>query len=211
MEGVTQWLKETLGDRLFQDLKIPCAVTAVDLNVGQEVVLSEGLVRDAVLATIALPGIFPTIEMDGWELVDGGVVNPVPVSVARLLAPGLPVVAVTLAQSLGVPTHKWKMPMPTLVPRVVVERVNRMNFAQSLDIYMRAVEVGSRALAEYRLKADHPEVVIRPAVGNIDLLETVDPRKVAKLGEEAMQAALPELRRAVSWQARFTRFVGGGN
>jgi hypothetical protein len=94
---------------------------------------------------------------------------------------------------------------------VVVERVNRMNFAQSLDIYMRAVEVGSRALAEYRLKADNPEVVIRPAVGNIDLLETVDPRKVAKLGEEAMQAALPELRRAVSWQARFSRFVGGRN
>jgi NTE family protein len=173
LDGVTQWLKETLGDRMFEDLNIPCAVTAVDLTGGKEVILSEGLVRDAVLATIALPGIFPSFEMNGWELRTA-VVNPVPVSVARMLAPGLPVVAVTLAQPLGAPTHKWKMPMPTLVPRVVVERVNRMNFAQSLDIYMRAVELGSRALAEYRLKAEHPEVV--PAgVGNIDLLETVDP------------------------------------
>lgn len=210
LDGVAQWLQETLGDRTFQDLKVPCAMTAVDLIGGQEVTLSEGLVRDAVLATIALPGIFPSFEANGWELVDGGVVNPVPVSVARSLAPGLPVVAVTLTQSLGEPPHKWKMPMPTLVPRVVAERVSRMNIAQSLDVYMRAVEIGSRALAEYRLRADQPEVLVRPHVGDIDLLEVVDPRYVAKLGEDAMAAALPDLRRAVSWQARFSRFLGGG-
>src|SRR5512143_3801216 len=51
--GVTQWLEETLGDRTFQELKLPCALTAVDLNSAREVILSEGRVRDAVLATIA--------------------------------------------------------------------------------------------------------------------------------------------------------------
>src|SRR5512143_3205463 len=45
LAGVTHWLNETLGERTFADLKIPCALTAVDLNSGQEVVLSEGLVR----------------------------------------------------------------------------------------------------------------------------------------------------------------------
>ena len=67
LDGVAQWLQETLGDRTFQDLKVPCAMTAVDLIGGQEVTLSEGLVRDAVLATIALPGIFPSFEANGWD------------------------------------------------------------------------------------------------------------------------------------------------
>ena len=65
LAGVSQWLDEVLGQRTFADLKIPCAVTAVDLKGGREVILSEGLVRDALLSTIALPGIFPTFETNG--------------------------------------------------------------------------------------------------------------------------------------------------
>ncbi|NOH04186.1 MAG: hypothetical protein HND47_20535 [Chloroflexi bacterium] len=94
MGGVRQLLNRVLGEKTFDDLRIPCAVTAVDINTGGEVTLSEGRLQDAVLATIALPGIFPVHRINGWELVDGGVLNPVPVSVARTLSPRLPVVAV---------------------------------------------------------------------------------------------------------------------
>ena len=207
--GVTHWLNETLGERTFEDLELPCALTAVDLKSGQEIILDKDLVKDAVLATIALPGLFPSVHMNGWELVDGGVSNPVPVSVARSLAPGLPVVAVSLAQSMGQPTHEWKMPIPNTVPRLITERLNQLNYARALDVYMRAMEVGSRALAEYRLVADGPELVVRPNVGQIDVLEVVDPHRMALLGEDAVAEVLPELKRVVKWRPRFGWPFGG--
>lgn len=207
--GVTKWLDETLGDCTFRDLQLPCALTAVDLAGGRELVMDEGNVRDAVLASISLPGIFPSVHSEEMELVDGGVTNPIPVSAARKLAPGLPVVAVILTRPLGEPARRWKMPMPSLLPRPIAERINRTNFAQAMDVYMRAMEVSSRALAQYRLAADAPEVVVRPQVKDIDLLQVIDPHEMALRGEEALQAVLPELKKAVSWRARLKRFIGG--
>ncbi len=206
--GVSLWLDEVLGDRTFADLKIPCAVTAVDLNCGCEVILSEGSVKDAILSTIALPGIFPTFEMNGWRLVDGGVLDPVPVSVARTLAPNLPVVAVALTAPIGEPARPWGMPMPSIVPRVIVDRINRLNVAQAMDVFMRSLDIGNRAMAEYRLAVDKPEVLVRPAVSHIELLDRVDPREVAQLGENALEAVLPDLKRAVSWPVRLGRWMG---
>lgn len=208
LAGVNQWLDEVLGDRTFADLKIPCAVTAVDLNCGCEVILSEGPVKDAVLSTIALPGIFPTFEMNGWRLVDGGVLDPVPVSVARSLARNLPVVAVALTAPIGEPARPWGVPMPSIVPRVIVDRINRLNVAQAMDVFMRSLDIGNRAMAEYRLAVDKPEVLVRPAVSDIELLDRVDPREVAQLGEDALEAVLPDLKRAVSWPVRLGRWMG---
>ena len=101
-----------LGEKTFDDLKIPCAVTAVDVKTGSEVVISEGYLRDAVLATIALPGIFPPHHLNDWELMDGGVLNPVPVSVARMLSPDLPIVAVVLNDPLDIPVRTYTIPVP---------------------------------------------------------------------------------------------------
>jgi NTE family protein len=207
--GVTQWLDEILGGCTFADLKVPCALTAVDLNSGKEVILSEGSVRDAVLATIAIPGMFPAVHINGWELVDGGVLNPIPVSVARSLAPGFPVVAVNLTPLLGAPARRWKMPLPNSVPRLVAEHVNRMYFAQALEVYMRSAELGSRALTEYRLRSESPEVVVRPDVSNIEVLDEVDPRHMSMLGEEAVAAVMPQLRNAMSWRSRIGRSWAG--
>jgi NTE family protein len=206
--GVSQWLDEVLGDTTFDELKLPFAVTAVDLNCGCEVVLSDGLVKDAILATIALPGIFPPFKLNDWELVDGGVLNPVPVSVARMLAPALPVVAVVLSLPTGQPARTWSMPMPSLVPRVIADRINRLYMAQAMDIFMRSIDIGSRAMAEYRLSVDAPEVIVRPAVAHIELLDHVDPHELALAGEQAVEEVLPDLRRMVSWSSRFGRWIG---
>ena len=72
LAGVTRYLEEMIGDCTFADLKLPCVLTAVDLKSGREVLLSEGRLVDAILATIAMPGIFPARYVDGLELVDGG-------------------------------------------------------------------------------------------------------------------------------------------
>lgn len=213
LAGVRKWLHHILEERTFDDLKIPCALTAVDLNCGCEVTLDEGRVRDAILATIAIPGVFPAFSWHEWELVDGGVLNPVPVSVARELAPSLPVVAVTLQAPMGEPAHSMAVPLPipSGLPKPILERLAHIRYAQAFDIFMRSVDVGNRAIAEYRLAVDKPDAIIRPAVSDIELLGRVDVREVARRGEEAVEAALPQLKRAVSWPYRLRRTLFGGN
>lgn len=209
LAGVRKWLDDALPERVFSDLKIPCAVTAVDLNCGCEVVLDDGPVKDALLATIAVPGIFPAHAWHEWELVDGGVLNPVPVSVARTLAPSLPVVAVTLLAPMGEPARSMGMPVPEGIPKPFLDRLAHFRFAQAFDVFMRSVDVGNRAIAEYRLAVDKPDVIIRPAVSDIGLLDRVNVREVAQRGEEAVKEVLPKLKKLASWTSRLRRTVFG--
>ena len=209
--GVRKILALALEEKTFAELRIPCAVTAVDLKKGNEIILSEGSLRDAVLATIALPGIFPVQHMNDWELVDGGVLNPVPVSVARMLSPDLPIVAVALTEPLGMPIRGYSLPIPSIFPRAIVERISRISLAQSLDVFLRSVDAASRAVAYLRLQVDKPDVIVRPNVHHIDLLDDVVVADIAKLGEEALEEVLPELKRAVSWGARVKRKLFGVN
>ena len=209
MDGVRKLLDQLLGEKTFDDLRIPCAVTAVDINAGSEVVLSSGLLTDAILATIALPGIFPVQRSNDWELVDGGVLNPVPVSVARMLSPDLPVVAVVLNDPMDKPVRAYTIPVPSILPRPIAERLTRMTLAQSLDIFLRSVDVSSRALAFYRLELEKPEIIVRPDVHAFGLLDKVVIEDLAQLGEQALEEVLPQLKRAVSWQARLGKRIFG--
>jgi NTE family protein len=209
LSGVRKWLEDVLGERTFADLNIPCALTAVDLKCGCEVILEEGPVRDAILATIAVPGIFPAFPWQEWELVDGGVLNPVPVSVARILAPSLPVVAVSLTTPMGEPARTISVPVTSGIPKPILDRLAHIRYAQAFDIFMRSVDVGNRAMAAYRLKADKPDVIIQPAVSDIELLQRVDVTEVAQRGEDAVAAALPALKKMVSWPNRFRRKIFG--
>mgnify|MGYP001559758754 CR=1 FL=1 len=211
LSGVRKLLDTLLGEKTFDDLKIPCAVTAVDVKTGGEVIISEGRLKDAILATIALPGFFSPHRLNGWELMDGGVLNPVPVSVARMLSPDLPIVAVVLNDPMDKPVRPYIIPVPGIVPRQIAERITRMNLAQSYDIFMRAVDVSSRAVAHFRLELDKPDVIIRPAVHEIGLLDKVVVADVAQLGEQAVEAVLPQLKRAVSWSARIGKKLFGVN
>ena len=209
ISGVRKLLNHVVGGKTFDDLRIPCAVTAVDVKSGDEVIISKGTLVDALLSTTALPGIFPVQRMNGWELVDGGVLNPVPVSVARMLSPNLPVVAVILNDPMDKPVPTYTIPMPQILPRSIVERISRMNFAQSLDIFLRAVDVSSRAVAHFRLELDKPDVLIRPAVHHINLLDKVVVADVAMLGEQATEEMLPQIKRSVSWPVRISKRIFG--
>jgi NTE family protein len=208
LAGAAKWLKDVFGEKTFADLKLPCAVTAVDLKCGCEVILSEGRLVDAILATVAVPGVLPHVHMHEWELVDGGVLNPVPVSVARSLAPKLPVVAAVLTEPLGVPARTWSLPLPNLLPRALMDRLARFSYARAFDVFLRSLDIVDRAMTEYRLEVDKPEFIIRPAVQHLDLFSKVDIRAVAKLGEQAAEAVLPEMKKYFAWQNRFRRAVG---
>jgi NTE family protein len=210
LSGVRKLLDTILGEKTFDDLKIPCAVTAVDTKTGSEVVISEGFLRDGVLATIALPGIFPPHPLNDWELMDGGVLNPVPVSVARMLSPDLPIVAVVLNDPLDIPVRTYSIPVPAMLPKQITDRIHRLHVAQAFDIFMRAVDLSSRAVAHYRLESDAPDIIVRPNVHHLELLDKVVVKDVAMLGEAAVEDVLPALKKVTSWMGRMNRKLFGG-
>jgi len=86
-----------LGDKTFDDLKIPFAAVAADVESGAEVVLNQGKVIDAVRASISIPGIFTPVKYQNYYLVDGGVVDPVPVDVVQKMGADI-IIAVSLAK-----------------------------------------------------------------------------------------------------------------
>jgi len=205
LTGARKWLREQLGERTFADLKIPCALTAVDLKSAREVVLDHGRVVDAILATIALPGILPPHQIQDYQLMDGGVLDPVPVSVARFLAPRLPVVAVILTPLIEQTGSLTRLPLPLPIPAPIVARITRLRVAQAFSIFLHSVDAGARLLTELRLQVDDPEVVIRPAVGHIGLMDKVDVREMIRLGERAVDESLPEIKRSLAWPNRLRR------
>jgi len=212
LAGVTRYLEEMIGDCTFDDLKLPCVLTAVDLKSGREVLLSKGRLVDAILATIALPGIFPARHLDGLELVDGGTLDPVPVAPARMLAPKLPVVAVVLTLPMGIPAQPWNLPFHKHWSGMILSRLlSKTRYTSVWDIFSRSLDITSRAVTQYRLEVDHPEIIIRPQVYDIDTLDVVDIHEVAKKGEEAVESVLPQLRTLFTWRTRWRRTIGGYN
>jgi NTE family protein len=205
MGGATRVLEDLLGDLTFEKLKIPCAVVAVDIKSAQEVILHEGCVVDAVLATCAVPAVFPPQLFGDYQLVDGAAVDPVPVSVVRSLIHDLPVVAVVLTPLLGQERGPLSLRFPSRIPTPIIERLSHMRLAQALNIYIQATDAGARMLTELRLKIDNPEVIVRPEVEGIGLLDVVDVHKVVRSGEIAMDALLPKLKQATAWPNRFRR------
>ncbi len=194
MGGVIQILRETLGDLRFEDLSIPLAMTAVDIESGQPIVLHRGPLIEAILATTAIPGIFPSRTWGGQEVVDGGILNPVPVTVARSLAPKLPVVAVVLSPALSNWTGQQSLP-GLLASIPFMSRVAKLRFAQSIRLFLRSIDISGSMLADLRLQIEKPEVIIRPIVHQIGLVDPVDIPEMIELGYQAAEAAVPQLNR----------------
>lgn len=201
LEGVAEVLLELIGEKYFEELPIPLAVTAVDLNTGQEIVLHSGRVLDAVLATIALPGIFPPRQIGEHVLIDGGVSNPVPVGVARWLRPGLPVIASVLSAP---PMAEKPLPVTNLLPPLpVLERLSQFRLARALNVFTQAMNINGRVLTELRLDIDKPDAIVRPDVDHIGLLDPIDVEDFLARGEAAAAGLTVGLgQRARAWLRR---------
>jgi len=94
-------LKSIIGDISFSELKIPLSCVATDISSGEEVVISDGPVLEGVRASISIPVIFTAAKWRGRYLVDGGLVNPVPVSTVRKMGADF-VIAVNVIPPMGV-------------------------------------------------------------------------------------------------------------
>lgn len=172
--------------RTFASLRRPFAVVAVDTVTGREVVLDQGWVADAVRATMSVPGIFAPVEMGAYRLVDGGLLNNVPVDVARQLG-GEFVIAVDVLPGFGANQPGEQPSVQRLSPRFMPRAYQELWHIEMIMI---------SALTEYRLRDNPPDILIRPELpADMDVFVGFERPAVAiAAGELAAEAALPQIR-----------------
>lgn len=205
---ISEKLSVMLADRTFDELEIPFAATAVSLYTGQEIILNQGKVLDAVLATIAVPGIFPSQKIGGRVLIDGGVLDPVPVQVARWLRPDLPVVAVMLHKPpADHPVDEVAFPIHIPGPTSIIEQINKLRPVQALKIFSQSFEVASKHLTDLTMQLYKPEVTIAPPVGHIGLLQSIDVEEMIQAGIAAAEETLTQIEAEANWMKKLQRQV----
>lgn len=202
--GLESALSQFIVGKTIQDLPIKFCATAVSLKTGEEVVISEGDVMEAVLATIAIPGVFPVRGEEA--LADGGVLDPVPVLPARALNSSLPIVAVTLHTK---PADFSPLSTPLVggdqIPEVLADRLNRTRIGESLQNLNVGIEIGSDRLTELNLEITKPDVIVRPVVGQFRTLQKIDPAVLFEEGYRAMKSELPALEDSLSFMKSVLR------
>lgn len=184
--ALTRWARSehAFGERRIEELPIPYAVSAADLTEGREVIMRRGLLWQAVLASAAIPGIYPPVMVGRHWLVDGGVVNPVPVNVARLLGADR-VIALDLSEPLAARQELALDNAPAPRSPLLMDTLLR-----SRDIMMS--EIRSHTAGE-------PALMINPRVTGVSLRNVRDAAPYVAAGEAATEAALPRLRRLLPW------------
>ncbi len=178
----------------FEQLRVWLAVTAVDLEAGTQVVLHSGPVLPAIQATCAVPGVLPPVNIGGRWLVDGGLMNVLPVDVAWMTEPDF-VIAVKAGDRhpRRMPELNWRL--TSLLSRLGLVFPNPATAKMSFDVLVRAVEISLDRQQEITKAMTDPEVVFERVLGDILMgdFERLDVAVAA--GKRAAQAALPEVKR----------------
>jgi NTE family protein len=169
-------------DLTFGDLRLPVALTAVDLLSGEEIRLVEGPVIDAMLTTCAFPGVLPPVSSNGHWLVDGGLLNNLPVDVVRSLG-----AEVVIACNVT----------PDSVQESPLEAPETLRLLPDFlwDSYRSIVLLG-RALTRIKIIEMKPEVLIQPPLPSDIGIFSSFPRatEIIRIGEREADRWLPILR-----------------
>lgn len=180
-QRVEQLLHSLIGNARFEDMKIPFAAVTTDVNTGQEIVIQSGSVVEAVRASISIPGIFVPPTLDGKCLVDGGLTNPVPVSIARDMGANF-----IIAMNVLIDPQKSK--------RTASSR-GKGDAAKTPNIFNTLIQ--SIYIMEYELlkpRILNADVVINPDVSHIEAYEFHRSEEAIAEGYIAARKALPEIR-----------------
>jgi NTE family protein len=218
-ERITAYLRETLADPKIEDLPIPFIAIATDLKTGKEVWIQEGSLIDAIRASISFPGIFTPCGRNGQWLVDGGLVNPVPVSSCRAMGADI-VIAVNLnADIMGKPRLRRMAAPPSngrngVSPRAqgrwaaflnqTAQKGNLTLFRHLFqdqperipslfDVMTTSVKIMQDGITRQRLIADPPDILVKPKLADIGLMEFNRADESIEEGKRAMDLQLPML------------------
>ena len=175
------------GDIKFADLKIPLAVVATDIITGEEVVISEGSVLEAVRASISLPIIFTVVKLKGRYLVDGAMVNPVPVKVLKKMGADF-IIAVNV--------------IPEVTDRVRIDKEEKNAYKQPniFNVITQTFYIGNYALVNSCLEGSN--IVIKPRVAHIGPHDFFRVPECISQGELAAEDAIPEIRKHLKLKSK---------
>lgn len=196
---INKGIQEMIGaDTTFKDTKIPFLATAVDLESGEEVVLKKGKLWEAARASSAIPMVFKPHFFNGRYLVDGGLLNNVPAD--HLRAQNLDIV---IAIDLGGMTTKQ------FISAMVWERYYRkpkafeyypsfftrwkMNTALMAQVLLRSLDILRERELKHRYEYAHPDLIIKPKLESISLLDFSSYKQAISAGVEAAENMIPAL------------------
>jgi len=190
---IAQRVREALGgDPTFDQLQLPLALVAVDLETGEEVIVREGSVVEGVLATTALPVIFPPVRWNGRWLVDGGVLNPVPFDVVRQMGADR-VIAVHTLHDLSDVLETGPPPGGRGAEALIRLLVYRSRWTPLLNVSERSMGIISRKLVEQRMRDAPPDLMIEVPLEGVGLFDLDRVDGCLEAGEEAARRHLAEL------------------
>jgi NTE family protein len=208
-------LEDELGDRTIQDLPVRMAAIATEIGTGHEIWLTRGRLVEAMSASYALPGIFPPVRIGGRWLMDGALVNPLPVSAARAFGARL-VIAVnlnadnfgrgTIIQDHG-PNADDELVRSALSHGGLRGKAERLIKRQFLGtpgrpglstVMIEAFQVVQDRITRARLAGDPPDVLISPRLGRINLFDFHRAEEVIAIGAEATERALEPIAEAMT-------------
>lgn len=176
-DKLEEFVKSKVPAANIENLKIPFAAVATDLNRGTRVILDKGPLARAVRASSAIPGVFNPVEHQGKMLVDGGVVENIPISVARELGADI-VIAVDIS-----------------------ENVVNFNITNLIDVVLQSVNI--MFSENVKSKKKDADVLIAPAVGDVAMLDFGQKKRCMQAGIEAAQKAMPQIKAKIDeWGRR---------
>jgi NTE family protein len=184
--AMRSYIRKAIGDGLIEDVPIPVAFVATDVDTQEEVVLRRGSGVTALFASSAVPGVFPAVRLGNRRLVDGAIVNPIPTSVAVQLGAGV-VIAARLVSGGGVDLD-------------TVSEEGHGPIPSALDVIVRSIElVQTRTTAT---PTTAPTIMITPEFDGLPaakLRRFREGRRYVPAGEAAVDAALPRLEAVLPW------------
>ncbi len=220
-DKISALLTEHLGDMAVEDTQIPFCAVATDLGTGKEVRLCDGNLVDSVMASIAIPGIFNPAELHGMYLVDGGLVNPVPVNIARELGADK-VIGVDVNHDII--DCKWCVPEPEgdsntdKTPQPDVEEVSmatpaferyravglmmrdralnamiRASRPNIFDVLGNTIDIMEHHITRENLTKNPPDLLVQPSLGHMSLWDFTDANAAIDEGYRAAKEVLKKL------------------
>jgi len=183
---IHDFFDQQLHSETFDDLQTPLTLIAVDLNSNSEIHISKGSIADALRATISIPGVFIPVEKDGMRLVDGGLLNNLPIDVVRGM--GADVVLAVDVGWHGCGKEQWRESKQTLISYTPLGELI-LTLLESMDVLLTQQ-------VEHKIQSEKPDFLLQPQVpsGITSLTGYTHASELIAIGEEVTQPILIDLR-----------------
>ncbi len=207
---IARFLSPYLGGKTFQDLNLPIKITATDVFTAEEVIFESGSVLDAVRASIAIPGIFQAVALRGRQLIDGGIIDPLPVRVLTRMGVKK-IIAVNVLQG---PTQlreinrmrlekarKWleeadKAPWLRRAFQYGMHKLSKRYAVNIFNAIMNSIQYMEYEMAEsWGIQSD---VLIHPVLPGAHWAEFYAPEKFIRTGETRTRERIDEIKRLLA-------------